>query len=213
MSQEIQNTPSGSSDQVPSGDSKDANQNPSGEPASDPVETSSGSDNKVSYDSYQKLLSEKKRLQDEYQKLKTDAESRKEQELKEQQRFKELYEQSIEENKKLSEKVTAHTQRWQNAVKLGAFTDALGDKKIDSKYTGFIDTDKILINPETNEVDKVSVEREVQRVLNEYPEIVKSTNSGNLPTNAPNSQGSLTYEQWKKLPAHEMKKRRKEVVF
>lgn len=212
MSDEIVN-PGGNQDPASGGGSKDpASQHPGGEPAKTPVEPS-GNEDKVSYESYQKLLSEKKRLQEEHQKLKSEAESRREQELKDQEKFKELYEQSIAENKKLNEKVAAHTERWQNAIKLSAFTDALGDKKIDSKYTGFIDTDKILINPETNEVDKVSVQKEVQRVVSEYPEIVKATNSGSLPNNAPNTKGTLSVEEWQKLPVAEMKKRRKEVRF
>lgn len=208
---EIEKASSGSNDQAPSGGSKDENQpNPSGDTTSS---VSSSSTDTVNYQTYQKLLSEKKKLQEEHERLKNEAETRRQQELKEQEKFKELYEQTAEENKKLSEKVEAHTQRWQNAVKLSAFTDALGDKRIDSKYSGFIDTTNILINPETNEVDQVSVQKEVQRVINEYPEIVKSTATGNLPNESPNSKGSLTEEQWRKLPAAEMKKRRKEVVF
>lgn len=194
---------------VPSGDSNNPD-TPSGEPTKDPA----GHTGQVDYKSYQKLLSEKKRVQAELNELKSESERRKAEELASQQKFEELWKSSEQKNAELQEKVTAHETRWQDAIKLNAFHEALGDtRKIDSKYSGFIDTSKILVDPNTGKVDQVSAQREVERVVNDYPEIVKSTVTSHLPNTSPNSNASLTPEQWKKLPLAEMKKRRKEVKF
>lgn len=202
-------TPSGTP-QDPSGVSKDSNQpNPSGEPKTDPADNGSG---KVDYASFQKLLAEKKKLQKEYEKIQSEAEKRKKQELETQERYKELYESVQTEKHELETKVKEHETRWQDAIKINAFNETLGDtRKIDSKYLGFIDTSKILIDPDTNKVDLVSVQKEVDRVTTSYPEIVKSTITTTMPNNAPNSRGTLSYDEWIKLPAAEMKRRKKEL--
>lgn len=199
-----------SDDQNPVDNDPSNQPDPSGT-SPDPVD-SGASEDKVSYDTYKKILAEKKAAQaklDEYQK---ESERREAQKLEEQQKYKELYENAKTETQSLSEKVQAYETRWQDAIKLTAFHDALGDtKKIDSKYSGFIDTSKILVDPESGKIDKVSVQKEVERVTNSYPEIVKSTITSHLPNQSPSSNGTLTPEQWRKLPLAEMKKRRKEV--
>jgi len=199
----------GDADQVSSGDSKPTH-SPSGQTASSPEDKSSNG--QVDYTSYQKLLSEKKKLQKEFEKIKADSEQRKTQELETQQRYKELYESVQTEKAQLEDKVKEHETRWQDAIKINAFNETLGEtRKIDSKYLGFIDTSKIIIDADTNKVDPVSVQKEVDRVTNVYPEIVRSTVTNTMPNSAPNSRGTLSYQEWLKLPPDEMKRRRKEL--
>lgn len=199
-----------STDQVPSGDLNKPN-----DPSGDLPNSLEGDGKKsVSYESYSKLLGQKKAAQEKLERLEAEAEARKRQELEATEKFKELYEgsnQTIEELKKQNEGLQT---RWNNALKLNAFYDALGDgRKIDAKYQGFIDTENIGLDPETNKVDPVSVQKEVERITTVYPEIVRVTETRSLPTEAPNTPGTLSYEEWQKLPAAEMKKRRKEVRF
>lgn len=175
-------------------------------------EGSDGEGKPVSYEAYRKLLSEKKNLQSENEKLKGESTERERKELESKEEYKKLYESSKAENEELKNRVKSHEERWQDALKLNAFNSALGDtKKIEPKYYGFIDTSKILIDPESNKVDPVSVQKEVDRVTRDYPELIKSTIKGNMPNNAPSSGGALTLEQWKNLPLKEQKARMKEV--
>lgn len=206
---------SGGTDQVSSGDSKQpatSSNAPSGGPTKDPVDKGSAGD-KVDYASYQKLLSEKKKLQKEFEKIQAESEKQKTQELENQQRYKELYETVQSEKKQTEDRVIELETRWQDAIKINAFNEQLGEtKKIDSKYLGFVDTSKIMIDTETNKVDLLSVQKEVERVITTYPEIVRSTVTTGMPNSAPNSRGgTLSYDEWLKLPPEEMKRRRKEL--
>jgi len=184
-----------------------------------PVETlpnpeGSGSDSDtVAYSSYQKLLSEKKKLQAKIDKVEREAEMRQKEELEAQQKYKELWESAKTESESLKGQVRSYEERWTDALKLDAFNKALGDtRKIDPKYSGFIDTANILIDPETGKIDELSARREVERVSQSFPEIVKSTVTARLPNETPSLGQKLTYEQWKKLPTKEMAARIKEVI-
>ncbi len=197
-------------DKNPSGDDKQPTDN---SPVETPPNPEGKDGDKVAYDSYKKLLSEKKALQLKLDKLQKDADERVKTELENQQKYKELYEAGKSESEDLKKKLQAHDERWNDALKLNAFNSALGDtRKIESKFYGFIDTSKILIDPETNKVDPVSVQKEVDRVTREYPEIIKSTVRGDLPNGSPRGGKGLTYAEWKDLPIKEMKARRKEVI-
>lgn len=202
-------------EQAPSGDNETLNSELENTPVETPQSSvnEGGKGDKVAYESYQKLLSEKKRMQAENNRLKQEAEARQKQELEAQAKFKELWESEKQRSVSLEEQVNVFQERWNDALKLDAFQNALGDsKRIDPKYSGFIDTSKILIDPETNKVDKVSAQREVERVVNEYPEIVKSTVTTHLPNETPSPGKALTRAEWLKLPAKEMAKRMKEVT-
>jgi hypothetical protein len=134
--------------------------------------------------------------------------------LKANERYKELWESTKQENDTLKQNLDSRNQQWNDALKLSAFHDSLGDnRRLETKYSGFIDTDKILLDPETNKVDALSVKKEVDRILKEYPEIIKSTVANHLPNTSPSKPGTLTPDEWRKLSSAEMKKRRKEVKF
>jgi hypothetical protein len=196
---------------------------PEGNPP-DPVDHSDNKDidnqnEKVARSSYLKLLDEKKKMQEKLNaalaeneahksKLKTEEEKA----LAEQNRYKELFEQTKEENERLKGDLGGHQERWNQALKIDSFNSALGDKKIDKKYYGHIDIDKIIIDPETGKADAVSAQKEVERICREYPEIVQKKAGGKLPNEYPNGgTGTLSYDEWLKLPAKEMAKRQKEI--
>ncbi len=196
---------------------------PEGNPPKDPADQSDkdleSQDEKVARSSYLKLLDEKKKMQEKLNaalaenethknKLKTDEEKL----LAEQNRYKELFEKTKEENDKLKGDLGNHQERWNQALKIDCFNSALGDKKIDKKYYGHIDIDKIIIDPETGKADAVSAQKEVERICREYPEIVQKKSGGKLPNEYPNGgTGTLSYDEWLKLPPKEMAKRQKEI--
>jgi hypothetical protein len=199
------------SEQTPSGSETLQDTTPVENP-SNPVEKD-GSGDTVAYESYQKLLSEKKKLQARLDKQEREAEGKQREELEAQQKYKELWESEKTEVESLRGKVRSYEERWDDALKLDAFNRALGDtRRIDAKYSGFIDTSNILIDPETGKIDSLTAKREVDRVFKEYPEIVKSTVTNHLPNENPNPGKALTREEWLKLPAKEMAARMREVI-
>ena len=160
------------------------------------TEVSEAGDNKnnspVSYETHRRLLDQKKelaaRLQQasaELEEVRSGMQAREQKELEEQNRFKELYEKVRQDNENLQKAISERDAQMQKAIKLDAFQKSLGDKKIDRKYAGFINTDNIIFDPETGNVDELSAQKEVERILAEFPEIVRVGQTKAMPTQAP----------------------------
>lgn len=140
----------------------------------------------VSYETHKRLLSEKKKLQERLEQVETQWKSKQEVELKEQNQWKTLYEQEQKNRTELHSKLTEQETRWNNAIKLDSFMQAMGSRKIDSKYAGFINLETIALDPETGTIDALSVQREVERICRDFPEIVKgAVQPKQLPPEAP----------------------------
>ena len=169
----------------------------------------------VSYETHRKLLGEKKRRDEELAEVKRQLDSMlkekqeaEEKRLLETNEFKTLYESQKEKTMKLETELKTREERETNARKLNAFLKHLGGS-VEDKYWVHIDIDKIAVNPETKEVDEMTVTKEIERFKATYPELIKKQGGGaRLPSDAP--QGSavnkISYDEWKKLPLKEMKK-------
>lgn len=104
---------------------------------------------KVSYDSYKKLLNQhkeaQKKLQDfqkQFEDVQTKLKVKEDEELKEQNKWREMWERSKEENKKLQDNLNYSQKRFENAIKQRAFIDQLGFQ-IKDKYLSFVDLENI----------------------------------------------------------------------
>lgn len=196
-------------------------QSPSGQPGQASGEASDNKEGQQapSYESYQKLLAEKKATQAklreaenilaEQEKLKRQQE---EESLKAKQDFQKLAELKEQEAEQYKSRLQSIEDERTEARKLSAFLDTVqGD--VDKKYWGLIDTDKIIINPETQEVDRLSVEKLAGEFRESYPETILGRNvTSNIPNRAPTGEQGLTREEWLKLPANQMAKRLKDVI-
>ena len=169
------------------------------EQPSTPVAAETPKKDSVSYDTHRKLLDEKKSLQSHALELEQklsefqqSVEEKQKQELEAQNRFKELYEQAKQESERLASTLTERDKQMQDALKIDAFNKSLGDKAIDRKYSGFIDTSKILIDPSSGAVDELSAQKEVERIMSEFPEIVRSSAPArSMPNAAPQGASSV----------------------
>ena len=65
------------------------------------------------------------------------------------------------------------------------------------------------INMDLKIIESTGVSQNHRMIMD--PEIIKSTIKGNLPNESPTGSKTLSYQEWLKLPAKEMKARRKEV--
>lgn len=203
---------SGSTNQA-SGNDSQANLNSSDS-------SSDGASGSVAYETHRKLLNEKKKRDEELAqaremiaKHELDAKERIEADLKQKEDYKkllELREKELNEMKAESEKFKL---RITEAKKLDAFLKAVNGV-VPDRYWNMIDTDQIVIDLSTGQVDSISVAKAAETFRVTYPEIVqvKGGTTG-MPQNAPaGGSASITYEEWKNLPAAEMRKHLKNVV-
>lgn len=192
---------------------------PDGTPPVDPPKDT------VKYESYAKLLDEKKKLQqkfDDLAKEKSDAEAAKQKALEDELKAKDdwkklvaLREQELEtvrkEKETLKSELTERDQRRSNGLKMRSFLDALsGD--LDEQYWSLVDLDKVVINPETGMPEATSASALAQEFATKFPLVIQRKDGPRLPNHAPQGAGAkLTYDAWQKLPLKEQLERMKDV--
>lgn len=179
-------------------------------------------EDQVSYRSYQKVLTEKKNFQSRLQNAEAELEAirlqqqeAEESKLKEQNEYKVLYEKIKGEVAEKDEKFNSLVDDIQRQRKIAAFSSALKGQ-VKPAYHNFINTDEIVVDPETGEIDEMSVTREVERFSTEYPELVlrphDKRSTSTFPQGEANLKGKILRSEWAKLPLAEMKKWRNDQV-
>lgn len=174
----------------------------------------------VQYETYSRVLSQHKKSQAEAEDLKAKltAYESKEQErenlrLAEEGNFKKLLENERKARTEEEGKRKEYERKLLDGHKLNALLEKLPGKIKRPEYYSFIDTDKILIDPSTGDIDERSIEEVKNEFIRDHAILLERAANKDLPYNAPgNSSATLTYEQWLKLPLKEAKLRRKEVM-
>jgi Skp family chaperone for outer membrane proteins len=162
-------------------------------------------DGKVSLASHRKLLAEKKALQAKLAKIEADRHEAERTELERQGEFKKLLELERQRAQELEQKLTAREQEDQSRRKLAAVLKNVGGV-IHSKYYDLIPYDSVVIDPDTGDVDSLSVTKVVESLRASYPEII-SKGSAKMPQHAPKGGAkTISYAEWSKLPSKEMDK-------
>lgn len=186
--------------------------------AADTTSTESKSDS-VKYETYTKVLSEKKKRDEEVSELKKQLESfqskdkeREETNLKAKEDYKKLLEIRDKELKESRDKHAGLLGTLEQVAKRGAFLDAVSGT-IDEQYYSLIDMKNIVIDPSTGIVDEASVLKAAKDFEAKYPLVIKRSSGNGLPNDAAKGGSTkLTYEEWKSLPLKEQKSRLKEVL-
>lgn len=198
-----------SQDEIPGGISPD-----SASGNSDPKE-----DGRVAYETYQKVLREKKsrdeQLKSASEKLaayEAEKAALEEAKLKEQGEFKALLEKEQAKRKAYEEELSGLKQGLQNSIKKSALEEKLGGKLRKSEYAAFIPFERIAIDPETMKVDDLSLAEVAEEFQKEHKVLFDFGKSGNgIPGTAPKASTKLNYDEWLKLPLKEQKARMHEV--
>lgn len=163
----------------------------------------------VAYETHKKLLDEKKAIQARLVEFESKAKAEKDAELVKNQKFEELLKEREKELAEKDAKLQAVERENTDARKLNAFMKNVPGE-VPQQYWGLIDLDMVSVD-DTGKVDDASVKRAVASFQKNYPEIVKKPN-GKMPNEAPGGgAGTLTHEQWEKLPYAEKKTRMKDV--
>ena len=179
----------------------------------DPIDSAPKAEDKVSYETYQKLLGEKKKRDLELTEFKKREKDREEQELKQKEDYKKLLALRDEELQQTRSELAQSKSTLENGAKLQAFLDAL-DGQVDQQYWGLIDLNQVVLNPETGLPEDVSVKKAALEFKTKYGLVIKQANGMKMPNDAPKGNGSvgLSYEEWLKLPAKDMRARLKDVI-
>jgi hypothetical protein len=162
---------------------------------------------KVDYAKYRELLDEKKREQREKRELAEKvatfekAQKDKEEELaKKRGDYETLIKTREDRIKELELDVEANKKHKQDVKKLSAFLKAAGD--VEDKWIGLIDINQIAVNPDTGEVDQMSVAKAADVFKKTWPEAFKKPGV-RMPTEAPNgAPDMITESAWKKLASN-----------
>lgn len=199
--------------------SSGSNQDASGDQDKNQTTNDSGSKDSVKYETYQKVLAEKKKrdqdLADAHKRLSALEEEKKQREeasLKEKEDFKKLAELREQELKAEREKRQGLEKNVQEGKKLRAFLDSV-QGKVEKQYWALIDLDAIVVNPDTGMPDEESVKKAAKDFEASYPAVIQRKNAGTLPGDAAKGgSAKLTYEEWLKLPVDQKKARLSEVM-
>ncbi len=181
----------------------------------------------VKYESYAKLLDEKKKLQakfDELEKERSQVEESKRKALEEELKAKDDWKKLVglrdqenetlkQENAKLKADIEEQGARRSNALKMRSFLDALPGK-LDEQYWPLVKLDEVVLNPETGLPEASSVQSLAKTFQERYPLVIQRADTAKLPNDAPRgASGKLSYDQWLKLPYKEKLERQKDVDF
>jgi hypothetical protein len=176
----------------------------SGAPVATPENQNDGKST-IAYDTHRKLLDEKKKVQAQLDTLLREKTERDEAEARKRGDFEALLKAREDELSKERAARQELSDRITQGRKLNAVIDALGGN-VDQKWLRLIDTDDVVVNPETGEVDPMTVARAAESLKKQWPEMLRKT--ATLPNAAPagNGGGMISRADWLKLSSKEMMK-------
>ena len=160
----------------------------------------------VAYESYKKVLNEKKaakakatQLENELKSLRDEREKKEKEDLEKQGSYKELLEKERLKTSELESKLTDITGTLTVAQKRAAILKHIPGK-VGEKYQFLIATDKVVVDDETGEVDEETAKLAASDFIKEHAELVKKSNPGLPPGDAAGGgTKKLTVSQWKAL--------------
>ncbi len=127
--------------------------------------------------------------------------------LEKNQQFEELYNAELKRNEALQQQISEKDSNFLKAQKLNAVKDKLGQFK-KPEYNKFIDTSRIIVDSD-GQIDQATVDNEVNRLKQEYPELIKAKVASQLPDEAPESGKSIEKPVQKMSQAERAEMRRK----
>lgn len=174
--------------------------------------------NVVSYETHRQLLGEKKKRDEELRQAREalaryEAEKREleEKALREKEDYKKLFESREKELQDEKMKRAEIEAQIIEAQKRKALNLAIGTA-IPEKFWGLVDLDKIAIDPTTGRPDELTTKAYADEFTKVYGEVIAPSRLPRMPNDGPNREKTgLSYEQWKKLPYAEKKKRQIEL--
>ena len=187
--------------------------------ATDEIKKEQIREDKVAYETYARLLDQRKKDQDKLEKVakeleafKTAEKERADEALRQKEDWKTLVSQKEEELKTVKSELTGIKTSLQDGSKINAVLNQL-QGKVSEAYFQLFDLSKVAMNPDTGTVDEASAQRYAMEFTQKYPELIKNPSNAKMPNDAAKgSGGKLTRDEWLKLPLKEKKARLNEVI-
>ena len=180
---------------------------------------SEGKKDVVAFETYDKLLNQRKKDKERLSKLEEELKAREskdkeaeEKRLQENEEWKKLAEAKAQELEKERAEKEEYKSSLINGAKLQAFVDKLPSKLANNDYLSFVPLDKIALDPETKTVDESSLNLVVNDFLEKHSRLLAKNSNTKLPNDSGNKTSKLSYEAWLKLPLKEQKDRMHEVM-
>jgi len=194
---------------VPNGSPVDDQQQPNQSETGDKPKDS------VSYETHRKLLDEKKKIQAKLEAIEAEKRQAEEADLVRKGETQKLLDLAKKEAEELRSKLTQKEQREMQAKKMSAVIRGLGTS-VDEKWYGVLGQhiDDVVLNPDTGEVEMMSVTSIVDELKKTWPEMLKKPAVG-MPADAPKGDngGMIERSAWLKLSAKDMAKYRPEQIL
>jgi hypothetical protein len=156
-------------------------------PQENSVQSETKANDLVKWETYNRVLSEAKKLKNKVKEYELVLEQTKEQKLKDQNEWKALAEQYKSKLDETTSTLQHQEQSIINGLKYQEFEKHLGGRLKKRDYASFVDFEKIVLNPETKSVDPDSAKLVASEFLKQYSELVDLPSSGRLPNNAAQS--------------------------
>jgi hypothetical protein len=168
-------------------------------------------DDVVKYETYSRVIKDLKKAQSKADELERIIQEQTTKTLKEKEDFKALYENTQAELKKKETELNDINQKIEVSRKYKAFCNYLNEKHgarlADDDYGQLVDLDKIVINPDTGEVDKLSLSNYADDFAKKRSHIIVKTNQAGLPSESPKGgTNTISRNDWLKLSSKEMQK-------
>lgn len=138
----------------------------------------------VKYETYSRVLAEAKKLKEKVKTYEDTIQQSQENKLKEQNEWKALAEQYKAKLDQTSSVLQEQERSIINGLKYHEFEKHLGGKLKNNDYATFVDFEKIILNPETKQVDPDSVKSVVSDFVKSHPSLVEFNSTGKLPNQA-----------------------------
>jgi hypothetical protein len=168
----------------------------------------------IKYSTHKKLLNQHKNLKSELEELREYRQKNEEAESLRKGEYEKILRAKEEKIQELTNKLKGIDQDMADRKKLQAFIDKIPGKIKKNEYLVHVDLDSIATDPETGEIDAMTLEREAKRFVENFPDLfIKATSKtlpqvGSLNNERPNVRKSLS-----QLSRDELKERYKAGQF
>ncbi len=161
----------------------------------------------ISYESHRRLLDEKKKIQEKLDVFEREKQERERLDLEKKGEFQKVVELEKKRADEAEAKFKGLNDKFTEASKLSKLLKAL-DNSVEEKFYNFLPTDKIIVDPDTGEINMTSVAEAAKTFKTSFPELIKKKSGSMLPADAPRENGAnmIAESTWKALPGKEMSK-------
>jgi hypothetical protein len=156
---------------------------------------------------YKTALKEKEAILSQ---LKLEKEQREQQALQDNEEWKTLYENTRSKLEEINKARTEEKEQFINYHKKNAVLKEIGGFKRD-EYSKFINVSSVELDEEGNLVQE-SLLNEVNRIKQQYPELLKSSNASPLPADAPKVTDPMQ-KSWSEMTKQERDKLKEKLIY